>query len=379
MISRLFRIVAVAVVAYLAISLAPASAGAATGSCDLGQYSHWVGRWKPDAALQVVAAINSDRAARGLSPLQSDTTLWQGAMWEASYFSMTGGTKLATPPCAEGIYGDMIYGKDGSDPQFTGLIKELEAPANGGDKLFASTYRSIGVGVVDFGFRQMTIVLLGSGEAQTPPAPTVSAKNFSVKVAMTRSGGIARYTNLISKIEGDSGYFALTSMKAKHGWTALGGANDDPARYARYSPNAGFHGIDTITYTISDLYGRTATGKITVVVGDGKQKIAAKKRVAKPKMPKLYVSVGGSGNKVYLSQFKMILIGYSTQKAGVAHLAVRKNGRVVGSLTTHFAKINGGFLPLAKVVPASRLSVGSYTLTVSEGGSSTTITMHVLA
>ncbi|MFC4067195.1 Ig-like domain-containing protein [Actinoplanes subglobosus] len=49
---------------------------------------------------------------------------------------------------------------------------------------------------------------------------------------------------------------------------AHGHVTVSPSRIVRYSPDAGFHGVDTFTYTVEDAAGDTGVGQVTVVVGN---------------------------------------------------------------------------------------------------------------
>jgi hypothetical protein len=283
-----------AAAAIFALTGHPTAPAQAAGGCDLSQFSDasqfnaTVDAYATNNALQLVRLINRGREARGLHDLQLDQNLWLGAMWEAGNVIARNVINWNTIPCLSSApmapmvlvttADDLALG----DPLSRQLSHMLQENAGGADgqrdasALYSADYQSIGVGsALAAGSDLTNAIILGKGSAQLPPPQSISAQRDKASVTedTLRHASFNNLTRIA--LANDSGFYSFASAKAKHG-----SVNSESG--LGYHPNLNFHGIDTITYTIADFYGRTATAKIVVKVGDGKQTSTAKK-IAHPK------------------------------------------------------------------------------------------------
>lgn len=384
---RLIKMFAIAAVAYLALATAPAQAAVknTSASCDFTSLNSTVKIWYPAQARQLVKAINTKRAAQGIAPLQIDSNLWTAATWAAAY---AGANKDQLPLSSECLMSavqthplEVVYpGGVAEGTTFKSQLNILLNTTYVGKKgdLLSADYTSIGIGSLNsYGDALENVILLSADPAQNPPAATIKAPNLRAHVTEDTLTHWQRNDPLGRQVRPHiPSFFTFVSGQAKHGTVT------PVLNWLGYEPKRGFHGIDKVRYTVSDFYGRTATGTVTVTVGDGKQRTST---VTKTTMKTtLFLSVGGNSPTVYLSQYRYAAFSWSVLRGGKminggqGRVTIRRAGKTIASWTLSLTAGEGGQL-FAPHISASKLPVGSYTLTLTGAGTTKTVSFRVVS
>jgi hypothetical protein len=410
-------ILAVAAAAGVVATAVAGTSHRTASSCDLSEFDRQGVQWRTESARDVVDAINAKRTQLGVAPVGIDVTLWAEATWQAGALAVAGKPRSTCTLTADAYLGgaggsggptgnanalstgthtiafDSPHCCETSAADVEGTLKGFGVQPSAIGDLYSGRYTAIGVGFASGAFPSLQIDL-SPEPATAPPPSTVSTRSATVHIAPTfTTGGSPRFSsNLLS---GASGAFQLASARVTNGYLGGGGRLQ-----LTYAPFLHFHGVDALTYSVADLYGRSATGVLRLVVGDGKQQFIG--------LPRGSASLGvgylGGYHVVQLDDLAMSgRVSVSTPDGGRVELIAKRHGVVVGRRTVSVPRLRnnnaidgrvygdplnalaGGLsvgpptvgLSIMKIVPRSRLALGGYTLTAVHDGRQTSSVFNV--